>query len=182
MSLQLSLGVQVIVTTKDVEAWRKERDEVFMEIQRLQARHILLSRKLEAAAVLLPDFEPPSPTEPSTAAPPAQPPRAPDEQAGLSISEMILTVLRDAYAHGEPGLEPKEIARRIEKRWAAKLQPNAASATSWRLWKRGDLAKRASRYRIAQKNEAGDLTPERQSPASEPQPLQAREAEPGGGT
>lgn len=66
-----------------------------------------------------------------------------------SVPEMILAVLRDAQADlkkGRRGLEPKEIAAEIAKRWWPEVTINAVGPIAWRMYKRGDLQKRSSRY------------------------------------
>ncbi|MBX3579569.1 MAG: hypothetical protein KF723_20380 [Rhizobiaceae bacterium] len=118
-----------------------------------------------------------------------------------TMPAMIIAMLTEAREAGEPGLEPKEIARRIETIYGIKPRADGVSPICWRMWKRGQLTKDdgSPLYKLPismvdvanagikvlashlQKNTPTDLLSERDQPAGVGPEAQGREAGPGGG-
>ena len=75
--------------------------------------------------------------------------RGPKPEGTPTVTEMILQVLKDAQDNLKSvrtGLEPREIAAEIAKRWWPDVTINAVGPIAWRMYKKGALTKRGSRY------------------------------------
>jgi hypothetical protein len=88
-----------------------------------------------------------------------------------TVPVMILTVLKENAK--SRGLEPKEIAGFIAKRWWPDVTINAVGPIAWRMHKDGKLTKRAFRYSLPKADEGPDAS------TSEPS---SNDGEPGGPT
>jgi hypothetical protein len=84
-----------------------------------------------------------------------------------TMPAMILDSLHEARARGQNGLEPREMAEFIEKKYWRGMPLHIVGPTAWRMHKDGRLAKRDSRYFLIQDDESSDV------PASEPSPIES---------
>jgi len=100
------------------------------------------------------------PPGPETDASHIKPPNTP------TIPDMISEALHDALRRGVPGLEPKEMTDYIAAKWWPNVPSVAVSPIAWRMWKRGDLRKEDSIYRLPENTEAADLLTKAGSAAS----------------
>ena len=62
-----------------------------------------------------------------------------------TMPEMIRAAIENSAVTGR-GLEPKQMAEYIDKRWWPGVQPNSVGPIAWRMYKRRELAKRGGRY------------------------------------
>ncbi|MER8650292.1 hypothetical protein [Mesorhizobium sp. M0586] len=107
----------------------------------------------------------------------------------LTVPEMILSVLHDEQdmaSHFE-GIEPKEIARLIEKKFLGRqIRSEAVSSICWRMRKREQLVKSSEGpfYSLPGKEKPADLLSPggEQSAGLSETGAQGGEARPGGGT
>lgn len=69
-----------------------------------------------------------------------------------TMPKMIIEALEvDDFMGAGEGLEPAEIAKYIAKKWWPDVNPGAVGPIAWRMWKRGQLMKSDSRYRLPSK-------------------------------
>jgi hypothetical protein len=118
------------------------------------------------------------------------------KSGGQTITQMVVSVLKNAQIEGLAGLEPRDIFQRVSAISKTAVRNEGVGSTAWRLWKDGVLQKEGSLYKIpkvetpdselntVQKIEAtGDLISRSAPMASEQEPqAQGGEARPGGGT
>lgn len=71
-----------------------------------------------------------------------------------SVPEMIMILLWEAREAGAAGLEPKEMTARIAEAWWPDVRGDAVSPIAWRMWKRGQLEKDGSIYKLPETKEA----------------------------
>lgn len=76
-----------------------------------------------------------------------------------TMPEMIKMVLRDAKRENRDGLEPKDIASVIDKRWWPGVPVTSVGPIAWRMWRRGELAKTDSLYSLL-KDQGSELVSE----------------------
>lgn len=102
----------------------------------------------------------------------------------LTMPEMILAVLSEAYRQGLRDLSPKEIQDRMTERFGFQHRGDNFASIVWRVWKQDRIERVGEgRYRALQKEKASDLlSQEDQSEASNQPGAQGGEARPGGGT
>ena len=62
-----------------------------------------------------------------------------------TMPEMIRAAIENSAVTGR-GLEPKQMAEYIDKRWWPGVPPNSVGPIAWRMYKRRELAKRGGRY------------------------------------
>lgn len=108
---------------------------------------------------------------------------SPGKPEGIpTVPAMIRNVLKNAL-HVK-GLEPKDITARIATLWWPDVKSEVVSSIAWRMWKRGDLEKEGSLYRLPQENKAADANSGRESSAALDSETALRPVEPvpGGGT
>ncbi|WP_316173847.1 MULTISPECIES: hypothetical protein [unclassified Bradyrhizobium] len=67
---------------------------------------------------------------------------------------MIFALLREAFAQGKQGLEPKEMQMAIARRWWPSVKSEDVGPTAWRMWKEGRLGKDGSIYYLPGTHEA----------------------------
>lgn len=104
----------------------------------------------------------------------------------MSMPDMITKALQAESLFGDTseGLEPREILSSIRQLIWPQAKSEAVSSIVWRMWKRGQLEKIGTRYRLPQKNEPSDgkSWPDTSEGSDHQPPAQGREAGPGGGT
>jgi hypothetical protein len=136
-----------VVTTADVHRWRVEREAVFAQIEELTEQHLLLERKLEAAAVLFPDLENTEPFElrAEPAAEVVPQPQTKDEAhaPGESVTEAITRVLATANR----SLAPIEIRAALHKD-GLQLSENYLYTAIKRAANRGKIQRYGKKYRM----------------------------------
>jgi len=76
-----------------------------------------------------------------------------DLNSGSGYAEARIRVT-DSRSQGRKGLEPKDIAAEIAKRWWPNVTINAVGPIAWRMYKKGLLRKRESKYFLPS-NEVG---------------------------
>jgi hypothetical protein len=64
-----------------------------------------------------------------------------------TMPEMILEALRKGQAI-PVGMEPRELLKYIAERWWPDVRSELVGPIAWRMWKRGDLVKEGSLYRL----------------------------------
>jgi hypothetical protein len=84
--------------------------------------------------------------------------RTPKPEGTPTVPEMIVTVLRDAPKSGRKGLEPREITALIATRWWPDVTINSVGPIAWRMYKRGELSKRETRYSLPKSDEGTSET------------------------
>ncbi len=100
-----------------------------------------------------------------------------------TMPEMILEALSTPEADAHDGLEPRDIVQFVAKKYWPDVRSELVGPIAWRMWKRGQLEKTDTYYRLPQTNEAADgVAGEHSSTASDVNPAKGREAGPGGGT
>ena len=105
-----------------------------------------------------------------------------EKPEGIPTMPEMITEALTAVGRGH-GLKPKDIRNWIARTYWGGVRGENVSSILWRMWKRGDLKKRASHYRLPLKDETVDENPnEETSTASLFPSAQGREAVPGGGT
>jgi hypothetical protein len=129
----------VLLTVAEVDKWRKEKDQLEIEIRERQEKLTLLKRKLDAADILSVPAD--VPEEKSDIA--EEPPSAED-----SVPDVLCANLRET---GQ-SLNVRQIrARLIELGFLSKLKdrPNYVYGLVYRMTKSGKLLKRGTKYRAA---------------------------------
>jgi hypothetical protein len=83
--------------------------------------------------------------------------RGPKPEGAPTMSVMILTALKEAREDGRKGMEPKDIAAYVAKKWWPSVTINAVGPIVWRMYKQGKLSKRESKYFLPKKDEGSDV-------------------------
>jgi hypothetical protein len=122
----------------------------------------------EEVVASLPDVEPAGIDQrsSSTNAPTWSEKRSPKPEGTPTVPEMIVEALLDCQARGQKGMEPKDIARFISRRWWPAVTINAVGPVAWRMHKQGKLTKRGSKYSLP-KNDEGSNAPTSEPSSSE---------------
>lgn len=71
-----------------------------------------------------------------------------------TMPTLIMTILRECQRQ-DVGLEPREIVEGIRHRFWPDAPTDAVGPIAWRMWKRKELDKVGSRYRLPQKRFSG---------------------------
>jgi hypothetical protein len=112
---------------------------------------------LQEGAASEPQEEEVAPSEPAPAGKPEGIPTMP---------VMILAALQNAKEHGQKGLEPREMAEFIAKKYWPGMPLHVVGPIAWRMHKSGKLAKRGSKYFLPKVEEGPDA--ETSGPSSVP--------------
>jgi hypothetical protein len=83
-----------------------------------------------------------------------------------TMPAMIVTALKEAREDGRKGMEPKDIAAFIARRWWPTVTINAVGPIVWRMYKQGKLSKRESKYFLPKRDEGSDASTSEPSSAT----------------
>jgi hypothetical protein len=105
-------------------------------------------------------------SEPQEEAAPSEPAPAGKPEGIPTMPVMILAALQNAKEHGQKGLEPREMAEFIAKKYWPGMPLHVVGPIAWRMHKSGKLAKRGSKYFLPKVEEGPDA--ETSGPSSVP--------------
>ena len=91
-----------------------------------------------------------------------------DKPPGIpTMPEMVIEALSSPEAGWHDGMEPRDIMKFIANKWWPDVRAELVGPIAWRMWKRGQLEKTGTFYRMPQKNEPTDTPPKDASAGSD---------------
>ncbi len=106
-----------------------------------------------------------------------------EKPEGIPTMPQMITEALTFYCRVQGRAKPRDVRDWIKRKYWRDVKGETVSSILWRMWKRGDLEKIGTQYRLPLKEETADEDPSKETSTASLFPsAQGREAVPGGGT
>ena len=113
--------------------------------------------ELDTAERVLKRFSDAAPIDADASKTPDSAPHDAEDDASLTLPQMVFTILEEAKAAGRKGADGSEILRAIQTRWRPDFTPDKVRPTLWRMVKKeGRLKKRGKIYTLPTSSPEGE--------------------------